>query len=67
MLPAKAPRRFPAGGRAVQWAQAVEVPFMDWEMLRRYVLIALFRILAIVGVFTHMSHELRTPRGGIWA
>lgn len=51
----------------MQWAQAVEVPFMDWEMLRRYVLIALFRILAIVGVFTHMSHELRTPKGGIWA
>ena len=43
----------------LQWAQAVEVPFMDWEMFWRYALIALFCMLAIVGVFAHVNRKLR--------
>ena len=51
----------PATSRQIylQWAQAVEVPFMDWEMFWRYALTALFCMLAIVGVFAHVNRKLR--------
>ncbi len=51
----------PAVSRQIylQWAQAVEVPFMDWEMFWRYVLGALFCMLCIVGGFAHVNRKLR--------
>lgn len=43
----------------LQWSQAVEVPFMDWGLFRRYALIALLCMLAIVGIFATVNRRLR--------
>lgn len=43
----------------LQWSQAVEVPFMDWGLFRRYALIGLLCMLAIVGVFAWVNSKLR--------
>lgn len=48
-----------AAGIYLQWSQAVEVPFMDWGLFRRYALIGLLCMLAIVGVFAWVNSKLR--------